>query len=249
MVRSVCLRHVSRLHMAFKKIDALRYFSRMAASRKRPLIQNIGLFSLALMVAFVFLCVNVYMRSWKEIGIANTAYDQGDYRTAIQHYERAIKHYTPWSTSVRLAVERLWHIGATAEEKKDIKLALAAYRTLRSSLYATQSLYVPYDEWIPKCESKIAELMVVADRQQGHEQKSDKFNAAYYKSQFQRKRGAHIGWSVVVEVGFFGWVIAVIGLIWRIRDQEGIWSPRQGILWGSGAVICFAVWIIGMIFA
>src|ERR1043166_5551209 len=100
---------------------------------------------LGLLVVFVaLLYAKTAYNARQEFALAEEAYTQGQYTVAVTHYERAIKWYTPWSAVVRRAVERLWQLGTEAEARGEVPLALAAYQTLRSSLYAVQSFYIPY---------------------------------------------------------------------------------------------------------
>ena len=182
----------------------------------------------------------------QDCALGEEAYAQGQYRVAVTHYERTIKWYTPWSPVVQRAVERLWQLGAEAEARGELSLALEAYQTLRSSLYAVQSLYIPYQSWIPKSEARIAPLL--AETKAGSDQGEDKLaqDTARFTLQLQRHVGPYLGWSILVELGFFGWVGATVGLIWHVVDEQGNFARRQGVLWASLVAIFFALWLISM---
>jgi len=192
------------------------------------------------------LIVKVTYNAKQELAVGEEAYTRGAYDVAITHYERAIKWYTPFSTTVRMAVERLWQLGAEAETRGDWRLALEAYQSLRASLYAVQSFYIPYESWIPKAEERIALLM--AKTQAGNEPNADKLaqDTARFAMQLQRHVGPHLGWSILVVIGFLGWVSATIGLIWYVMDEAGNFARRQGVLWGSLMALFFALWLISM---
>jgi hypothetical protein len=194
------------------------------------------------------LVVKVTYNARQELARGEDAYTSGAYHDAITYYARAIKWYTPGSTTVQRAVERLWQLGTEAESREDWPLALEAYQSLRSSLYAVQSLYVPYQSWIPKSEERIAPLL--AKTKAGAEQDATKL-AQYttrFTTQLQRHVGPHLGWSVLVEIGFLGWVGATVGLIWYVVDEQGHFARRQGLLWGSVLALFFALWLIAMRF-
>jgi hypothetical protein len=196
------------------------------------------------------LVVKVTYNARQEFAHGEEEYTRGAYDVAITHYERAIKWYTPFSKTVRMAVERLWQLGTEAETRGDWHLALEAYQSLRSSLYAVQSFYIPYQSWIPKSEERIAPLLAKtkAGAEAGTEQGEDKLaqDTARFAMQLQRHVGPHLGWSVLVEVGFLGWVGATVGLIWYVVDEHGHFAPRQGVLWGSLLAVFFALWLVGM---
>ena len=200
-----------------------------------------------LLVAFVvMLYAKVAYNANRDFARGEESYRHGEYKVAITYYERTIKWYTPFSTVVQPAVERLWQLGAEAEARGEVSLALEAYQTLRSSLYAVQSFYIPYQSWIPKSEARIAPLL--AKTKAGTEQQEDKLaqDTARFAMQLQRHVGPYLGWSVLVEIGFLGWVGATVGLIWYVVDEQGHFARRQGLLWGSLLAIFFALWLISM---
>jgi hypothetical protein len=199
-----------------------------------------------LIVFVVILYIKVAYNSRQDFALGEDAYAHGEYKRAITHYERTIKWYTPLSTVVQRAIERLWQLGTEAEARGEFVLALEAYQTLRSSLYAVQSFYIPYQSWIPKSEARIAPLL--ARTKAGAEHNEDKLaqDTARFTMQLQRHVGPHLGWSILTEIGFLGWVGATVGLIWYVVDEAGHFARRQGLLWGSLMAVFFALWLIGM---
>jgi hypothetical protein len=202
---------------------------------------------LVLLVAFVvILYAKVAYNASQDFALGENAYTHGEYKRAITHYERTIKWYTPLSTAVQRAVERLWQLGTEAEARGEISLALEAYQTLRSSLYAVQSFYIPYQSWIPKSEARIAPLLAKTKAGEEHNEDQLAQDTARFAMQLQRHVGPHLGWSILLEIGFLGWVGATVGLIWYVVDEAGNFARRQGLLWGSLIAIFFALWLIGM---
>ena len=200
-----------------------------------------------LLVAFVvILYAKVAYNTNQDFILGEDAYTHGEYKRAITHYERTIKWYTPLSTAVQRAVERLWQLGTEAEAWGEISLALEAYQTLRSSLYAVQSFYIPYQSWIPKSEARIAPLLAKTKAREEPNEGQLAQNTARFAMQLQRHVGPHLGWSILLEIGFLGWVGAIVGLIWYVVDEAGNFARRQGLLWGSLIAIFFALWLIGM---
>jgi hypothetical protein len=205
----------------------------------------VSILCLLLFVSVMLLLKTIY-GARQEFAHGEEAYARGAYDIAITHYERAIKWYTPFSTTVQMAVERLWHLGTEAETRGDWPLALEAYQSLRASLYAVQSFYVPYQSWIPKSEARIAPLL--AKTKAAAEQAEDKLaqDTARFAMQLQRHEGAYLGWSILVEIGFLGWVGATVGLIRYGVDEQGNFARQQGLLWGSLLAIFFALWLVSM---
>ena len=200
-----------------------------------------------LLVAFVvILYAKVAYNAGQDFALGENAYTHGEYKRAITHYERTIKWYTPLSTAVQRAVERLWQLGTEAEARGEISLALEVYQTLRSSLYAVQSFYIPYQSWIPKSEGRIAPLLAKSQAEEEHNEDQLAQDTARFAMQLQRHVGPHLGWSILLEIGFLGWVGATVGMIWYVVDEAGNFARRQGLLWGSLIAIFFALWLISM---
>src|ERR1043166_5204864 len=105
----------------------------MVLRRPDLLRQAVMILCILLFVAILLLLKIVYSAR-QEFVYGEQAFTHGAYEVAITHYERAIKWYTPFSTTVRRAVERLWQLGTEAETRGDWRLALEAYQSLRASL-------------------------------------------------------------------------------------------------------------------
>lgn len=201
----------------------------------------------SVVLVMAMLGIKVSLSARQALHHGEAAYQSGEPTEAIMHYERAIKWYTPLSPWVRLAVERLWHIGSAAEQHADLSVALQAYQALRSSLYAVQSFYLPYRHWISKSEAKIAALMARTAPTAGQDSSNLAQDTAQFAQMLQRDTTPHLGWSILTEIGFLGWVGATAGLLWCAVGPHGRWAWRQGLLWGSGIIVGCAAWIVGML--
>jgi hypothetical protein len=102
-----------------------------------------------------------WYRQWRQFNKGEQALGAHDPIAAIASYEAAIHMYTPGSPLVGRAAEKLWETGRRLEASGDLERALIAYRALRSSFYATRSLYQPGTEWIARCDAKIDELVKI----------------------------------------------------------------------------------------
>jgi hypothetical protein len=208
----------------------------------------VRLLCVLLCLALVLLA-KVSYSSQQELGLGTEADIRGEYTTAITHYERAIKWYTPFSRSVRLAVKRLWTLGAEAERREDLSLALDAYWSLRGSLYAIQSLYLPYRDWMPQIEARLAVLIAKTAQPEGQGDERLTQNTARFAQLLQRDTTPTLGGSILVELGFLGWVGTAVGFIWSVCSRHGRQAWQQGLLWGGGIAVFFGVWIVGMLLA
>jgi len=113
---------------------------------------------LVVAVSLSLLWINTLQRQHEQYDRGDAAWKRGDVVAAIAGCESAIHMYTPGSPVVEKAAAVLWDIGEAMERKGDKRLALIAYRSLRSSFYAVRGLTQPGKAWIARCDSRIAAL-------------------------------------------------------------------------------------------
>lgn len=122
--------------------------------------------TLVIMIAMVW--INVYLRSRRHFLEGEAFFKEDKFIEAITSYESSAHAYTPGNRNVERSLERLWEIGEILEEQyTDPMYPLIAYRSLRSSVYAIRSFYMPYKEWIPRCDAKIKSLVKIQLARQG----------------------------------------------------------------------------------
>lgn len=118
-------------------------------------------------IAIILIWGNTWWRQWTQFRKGEEALARRDYIAAIAGYEAALHMYTPGSPFVGESAERLWGICEGFERAGDLERALIACRALRSSFYAVKWLASPGEEWIARCDAKIALLLQMqAARQQ-----------------------------------------------------------------------------------
>ena len=181
------------------------------------------------------------------------AYNQGEiylkkqqYVEAITFFDRSLHWYTPHNPYVQKSAERLWDITLQAEQKGDIRLALIAARTIRRGFYAVKSFYTPGKIWINKCDLKINELVRLEGQQEEIQDAPDQQDKPIREG--QKSRPPSTLWSIIVEIGFMGWIGSAIGFIMFAYkgDRKVKLSAYQGVAWASLALIFFVLWIVGM---
>lgn len=210
------------------------------------LIRRVGWIGLFILIFFSMIYLKVFLSSRAEFRTAEAALAKGNDREAIIHYERAILWYLPIGGYVEPSAEALWKL-ATALEEKDKKLALEAFRSLRSGFYAARSFYTPGKEWIARSDEKIAALMAQeppyseADKKKTVEQRTEEALAI-----LKRPLKPHTGWSIVLEIGFWGWVAGVLLFIMTGFNAENRVIPKRGLLLGGWIVFFYTLWIVGM---
>ena len=121
--------------------------------------------AVAALISLILLAGNTLYRQWSQFDKGEAAEKGGDLTLAIAGYEAAIHMYTPFSPLVESAAERLWRIAGEAEKRGDRQRALIACRALLSSFYAAKWLVQPGEEWIKRCDEKIAVLVNTQVRQ------------------------------------------------------------------------------------
>jgi hypothetical protein len=191
--------------------------------------------------------VKVRLESSAELTLARAARDRGERDLTGLHYRRAIRWYTPLSSSVEAAVGELRGLAQEREGAEAPADALALYRDLRGALYAIRHLTEPFREVRDQAEERIADLMAreppttVEDRQKTTEERR-----VFFLAQLRGVQAPDVGWTVALLIGFFGWVAAAAIFFWRAFTREGKLLPRPALLWGSLLVACFALWVVGM---
>lgn len=60
---------------------------------------------------------------------------------------------------------------------------------------------------------------------------------------------SHEFWSIILIAGLGGWLTSAIMLIWKAFPQRGIFNAAAGVRWGAAVVVCFAVWVAGLLHA
>lgn len=210
------------------------------------LTRRLGWIGLSILLFFFMVYLKVFLSSRAEFREAEAALAKGADREAITHYERAILWYLPVGGYVEPAAEALWRLGTLLEEK-DKKLALEAFRSLRSAFYATRSFYTPGQEWIDRSDQKIAALMAQAPPySEGDKKKTVEQRTTEALAILKMPLKPHAGWSIVLEIGFWGWVSGVLLFIFTGFNAEHRVIPKRGLLLGGLIIFFYTLWIVGM---
>ncbi len=131
--------------------------------KSRDRWQKAGIITGTVVIAFGMVWFNTWQRSVKYYNEGQGLLAEGKPMEAITSFESAAHAYTPLNSNVVNALNRLWEIGERYEREKpdEPEYALVAFRSLRSSIYATRSFYTPHKHWIPKCDEKIKKLVEI----------------------------------------------------------------------------------------
>lgn len=166
----------------------------------------------------------------------------------MDHYERAIKWYVPGVNYVRESIAQLWAIGERMEAEGESFYARKSYEKLRSALYAVRSTYLPFPEWVEKCNDKISSLMArEPPYSEDDKKKSFEQRKAEHYALLKKDYAPDVFWSIVVEIGFWGWIGSVFGFIWFGMLESGALVRRRALAWSGLFVVCYALWIVGLL--
>ena len=197
-------------------------------------------FTAAVAAVMLFMVtIKVYVRGIKAFNLAEKSYAAQDHEKAMVYYERTLRWYLPFNWRVNTAVQKLWEIGQQAEQHQDRELALKAYRRLRSSLYAIQNVYPSYDSWIDKCNSKLLIFYTANDHKTlEYKQRSAELSA--------ESALPHPAWSLMMEIGFWGWVFSTIGLIWYGFNHQRPIRAQTGLQWAAMILGFYGIWVVSL---
>lgn len=209
---------------------------------KRPSIRVISVGAGFCLVVLAIVWARAFYGSMQAYDKGETYFEERQYIKAITFFDRSIHWYTPFNPYVRQSAQHLWEICTRAEQEGDIRLALIAARTIRQGFFAARSFYTPGKDWISKCDTKIASLMA---KELGGLELA--VNNAVSPSR-EKDPEPDIFWTLILEVGFFGWIGSVIGflMLGLTEGQTPTLRSRPAILWGVMVLIFYTLWIIGM---
>jgi len=213
---------------------------------REKIIIGVGILSFFLLL--VFLKVNIHSRN--EYQRAEAALQNNNLEQAITHFNRAIHWYSPGNKAIKDSIQGLWKIGIQAENNGDYGLALQAFRALRSSLYSARSFYTPYPDWIEKCDDRISTILTRQKYPPAPDESSPTASLMRKKEILKILKTPtepNVLWSIIVEIGFLGWIVSSIGFIFRVFTGQKGFNPKRAIFWGILIIFFYTFWIVGML--
>ncbi len=204
--------------------------------------------SLLIFIFFVIIGMKVFYLQRSHFMLAGKYYKEANWKLAIREYDNAMHFYTPLSPYIQKSAEKLWQIGEMFEKQGKLDWANIAYGSIRSSFYASRSLYTPGKGWIKKCDDKIADLNVKILIKEGSikpkEAEAEKEKFLYV---MKVDRAPAPLWALFAEIGFVGWIGSVIFIIFKGFDENG--KPRERFaLYGILLfILTFALWVVSLL--
>lgn len=136
---------------------------------RKKVLTVVGQVAIVGLIMFFMVWGRAYYSQQKFYFEGEAALKVKNYKDAVTGYEWAVRMYTPFSGKVSDACKKLWFIGNEYERMGKLDWALITYRSLRSSIYAIESLYSPYAEWIPKTDEKIKKILAIEKRKKSQQ--------------------------------------------------------------------------------
>jgi len=212
------------------------------------LTRHIVLIFLLLAIMFIAVWTKAFIGSKINFKEGEEYFNDQQYIKAITFFDRSMHWYAPFNPYIDKSAESLWEISEQAEQINDERLHLFAIETIKNSFYSSRSFYTPGTEWIKRCDDKIQniiknkneEIFKVKDEIESQD-KTDKQVIVY--------NDPDILWTIVLEIGLFGWIGAVLGFIfYYLRPYL---KTRKYIhnywFWILVAAVSYSIWIIGLI--
>ena len=213
-----------------------------AGARTRVLLR--GLCVLALVLGSFAL--RVVTSAASELRTGDQYRGQGETEAALIHYRRAARWYAPGSPYHVEALGRLGKIGAEAEQRGDVDMALAAYRAIRAAIMSTRSFYVPERERLRAADERIAALMASLPPPPMDAGKSREQLRKEHLALLSADPGPSPLWSLVLLAGFGLWIGSAFAFTLRAVDEQDRFIRREALRWGSLIAVGFGLFVLGM---
>lgn len=200
-------------------------------------------------VVVAVLVVRVVVASHDELERAAELQREGEVDAAIVHLRRAARWYAPGNPYVTDALDALASVGREAERQGDRERALFAWRSVRAAILSTRSFYVPHAERLDRADTRIAELMASLDPPPIDAGKSRAELKAEHLTLLRSVDRPHVGWTLLLLLGFAAWVGGAFTFAARAIDEEDRIVRAQALRWGGVIGLGLVLWLVGMAFA
>lgn len=205
-----------------------------------------ALLIIAVLLAMVAVRVSYLQRS--HYAEAEKQYAAGDIKLAVREYGTAMRLHFPLSPYTAKSAERLWQIGEEFQRQGELLRAQAAYSTLRSSFYATRSLYTPGRGWIEKCEERLASIRASMLLEEGRIAPGDLDSARLRHLEAMRTdRAPAPAWAAIAFLSFLGFLASMAYLIFRGFGPDTRLKKKEALVGAIAAAFTFALWALSLI--
>jgi hypothetical protein len=198
-----------------------------------------------MVVIFFSIWTKAFIGSMNNFAKGEDFFRHKEYFKAITFFDRSMHWYTPFNPYIERSAEYLWEISNRAEQINDDQLSLIAIETIRNSFYSSRSFYSPGTAWIEKCETKIHNI---TGMQKEATLQGNTYSKDYVDKQIKYNDPV-IFWTLILEIGFLGWIASVLGFIFFcLRQDKKINNFVHSYwFWISLTGINYSLWVLGMI--
>jgi tetratricopeptide (TPR) repeat protein len=192
------------------------------------------------------LLTKVYLNSASEFRVARELQSSGKIDEALTHYELAFRWYLPFSPYPPESLKAMWEVGERFQREGEAALALETYRSVRGAIQGVRSFYTPYRGWLERANDRIAALEAALKPYPEVESSSFAERKEEALAMLELDRAPSVGWSLITEAGFVGWVLCAIGLALSMNSGSRVNKRRTAFFWGLLLTLSFAFWLVGM---
>lgn len=200
-------------------------------------------------VVVLVLLVRVVTSSQAELTQAGRMRAAGEVEAAVVHYRRAARWYAPGNPYSADALAGLGEIGREAEQAGDTELALSAWRAVRAAILSTRSFYTPHADRLEAANARIAALMASLPPPPIDAGKSTEELRREHLDLLTRSTRPHVGWTLVLLLGFVAWVGGTFAFVTRAVDDEDRLVAGKARRWGTVIIIGFGLFVLGLALA
>lgn len=176
----------------------------------------------------------------------DAAAEEGDLPRAIALWRRAARWYVPLAPHVGDAYDRLESIGAEAEERGDVSLALAAWRGVRGSILATRSFFTPHADRLEPANLRIANLMARSEGDAADPGKTEAERASWHHALLARDEAPSVPWVLIALVGMALWIGGGVYFVFRGVTADDRMVGRAAATAGVMIAAGLFVWMLGL---
>jgi hypothetical protein len=196
---------------------------------------------------FIAIWTRAFIGSMKDFAQGEVFFHDKQYIKAVTFFDRSMHWYMPFNPYIERSATYLLEISKRAEENDDYRLSLISIEAIRNSFYSSRSFYSPGTAWIKRSEDRIRDL--VKNQNEEMLQGDDIYSMENVYRQRIEYNDPDIFWTIILEIGLFGWIGAVIGFIFFYLGAE---NKSNGFIhsywfWILLAGINYSLWIFGII--
>jgi len=211
---------------------------------KRYLIKGLLIFAIFLLLV----AGKVFYLQRSHFITGENFYREANWKAAIREYDFAMHFYMPWSPYIEKSARRLWQMGEMFERQNKLDWAVIPYSSIRSSFYASRSLFTPGKPWINKCDEKLADLNVKMLIKEGSLKAEE---AGAEKTKFLHAmrvdKAPNPLWSVLMGMSFFAWIGSIIFIIVKGFSNDGTLRSRASFYGMASFSIAFILWVVALL--